>query len=84
VIQVSKKAGAKSAKAKPVRSPGDVPPNWRELPTLTIEQARTLLNLSRNAAYAAAERKEIPAVRFGKSWRVPVSRLMRMLDGEAA
>jgi excisionase family DNA binding protein len=73
----------KKVKAKPQRRPGDLPDNWRELPTITIEQARKLLNLSRNAAYEAAKRKEFPVERFGKVWRVPVPRLVRMLDGEA-
>jgi excisionase family DNA binding protein len=68
---------------KPQRRTGDLPDNWRELPTLTIEQARKLLNLSRNAAYEAAKRREFPVERFGKVWRVPVPKLRQLL-GEAA
>jgi excisionase family DNA binding protein len=71
-------------KAPPKRRPAAAPENWREMTTLSIEQARMLLGLGRNAAYVAAARKELPAVRFGNSWRVPVPQLKRMIDGEAA
>lgn len=85
-IQVTKKTRppARKGKAKPVRRPAVLPENWRELPTLTINQARLLLGLSLNGAYEAAKRKEIPAVRFGNLWRVSVPQLRRMIDGEAA
>jgi len=43
-----------------------------------------LLGLSLNAAYEAAKRNEIPVVRFGNLWRVPVPQLKRLIDGEAA
>jgi hypothetical protein len=69
---------SKKAKAKPVRSPSVLPPNWRDLATLPLDQARLLFNLSRNAAYEAARRGEIPAFRIGKVWRVPVPKLRQM------
>jgi Helix-turn-helix domain len=50
--------------------------------TLSVPEAgRRYFNLSRNAAYAAAERGEIPTVKIGRLLRVPVRALERMLDG---
>jgi hypothetical protein len=37
-------------KAPPKRRPAAVPGNWREMTTLSIEQARVLLGLGRNGA----------------------------------
>jgi Helix-turn-helix domain len=52
--------------------------------TLSVPEAgRRYFNLSRNAAYAAAERGEIPTVKIGRLLRVPVRALERMLDGAA-
>jgi len=36
--------------------------------------------LSRNAAYAAAQRGDIPTIKVGKLLRVPVRALEQMLD----
>jgi excisionase family DNA binding protein len=77
-------AKKRAPKTPPKRREVVVPDNWRELPMLTIEQARKLIGIGRNAAYAAAQAKELPAVRFGNSWRVPVPQLARLIDGEAA
>jgi excisionase family DNA binding protein len=38
------------------------------------------LGLSRNAAYAAAERGEIPTIRVGRLLRVPVRAMEALLD----
>ena len=70
-------------KSKPVRRPAVLPPNWQELSTLTIDQACLLLNLSRNAAYEAAKRNEIPVFRVGNLWRVPVPKLKELLGASA-
>jgi hypothetical protein len=52
--------------------------------TLSVPEAgRKYFGLSRNAAYAAAERGDIPTIRIGKLLRVPVRQLERLLDGEA-
>ena len=49
--------------------------------TLTVPEAgRRYFGLSRNGAYAAAERGEIPTIRIGRLIRVPVRALERMLD----
>jgi excisionase family DNA binding protein len=49
--------------------------------TITVPEAgKTYFNLSRNAAYAAAQRGEIPTVKIGKLLRVPVRALEEMLE----
>jgi excisionase family DNA binding protein len=47
--------------------------------TLTVTEAAELLGLSRNAAYAAIERREIPALRFGRRLVVPRAAIERLL-----
>jgi hypothetical protein len=59
-----------------------LPENWRELNTLTIGQAAIVLDLGLNEAYAAANTDQIPVIRIGRSWRVSVPRLRRMIDGD--
>jgi Helix-turn-helix domain len=50
--------------------------------TMTVPDAgRVYFGLSRNAAYAAAKRGDIPVIRIGKKLRVPLRQLERMLDG---
>jgi hypothetical protein len=48
-------------------------------PTTTVPLAGRALGLSRNAAYAAAGRGEIPTLKFGKRLVVPTMALRRML-----
>jgi excisionase family DNA binding protein len=49
--------------------------------TITVPEAgKKYLGLSRNAAYAAAGRGEIPTVRIGRLLRVPVRAMERILD----
>jgi excisionase family DNA binding protein len=49
--------------------------------TISVPEAGAkYFDLSRNAAYAAAERGEIPTVRIGRLLRVPVRALEAMLD----
>ena len=50
-----------------------------ERQTFTIEEARAILGLGRNATYAAVKRGEIPAVRIGGRWLVPRAELERLL-----
>jgi len=50
--------------------------------TLSVPEAGRLLGLSRNAAYEAARRREIPVLRFGRKLRVPRVALERLLSGE--
>ena len=49
--------------------------------TLSVPEAgKTYFGLSRNAAYAAAKRGEIPTIRIGKLLRVPVRTLEQKLN----
>lgn len=48
--------------------------------TITVPEAgKAYFNLSRNAAYAAAQRGDIPTIRIGKLLKVPVRALEEML-----
>lgn len=57
--------------------------NWRREAVLTIPEVAPILRMSKNAAYAAAKRGEIPTVHFGGKILVPVAQL-RALLGELA
>ena len=49
--------------------------------TITVPDAgREYFGFSRNAAYAAAQRGDIPTIKVGKLLRVPVRALEQMLD----
>jgi excisionase family DNA binding protein len=53
--------------------------------TITVPEAgKEYFNLSRNAAYAAARRGEIPTVKIGKLLRVPVRALEEKLERAGA
>jgi Helix-turn-helix domain len=50
--------------------------------TISVPEAgKRYFELSRNAAYAAADRGEIPTIRIGRLLRVPVRALEAMLNG---
>jgi excisionase family DNA binding protein len=48
--------------------------------TLTVDEARRLLGLSRELAYAAVRSGEIPSIRIGRRLLVPRKALLAMLD----
>ncbi len=50
-----------------------------ERQTFTIEEARAILGLGRNATYEGVRSGEIPAVRIGGRWLVPKASLERLL-----
>ena len=52
--------------------------------TLTIPEAGAILGISRNSAYEAAARGEIPVIKIGKRLLVPKLAFDRMVSGEAA
>ncbi|HEX3860461.1 MAG TPA: helix-turn-helix domain-containing protein [Stellaceae bacterium] len=58
--------------------------NTPERRTLTVPEAGAQLGISRNAAYEAVARGDIPSLRIGKRLLVPKLALDRMLAGEAA
>ena len=55
--------------------------NGQSALTISVPEAgKHYFGLSRNAAYAAAERGEIPTIRIGRLLRVPVRAMERKLD----
>jgi excisionase family DNA binding protein len=48
--------------------------------TLTVEEAGTLLGISRTLAYELVRRGEIPSLRLGRRVVVPVRALERMVE----
>ena len=49
--------------------------------TISVPEAgRRYFGLSRNAAYAAAARREIPTIKIGRLLKVPVKALEQMLE----
>lgn len=50
-------------------------------PTITVEDAGELLGLSRSAAYRAADKGELPTIRFGRRLFVPTPKLLKLLGG---
>ena len=50
--------------------------------TYTVDEAAQLLGISRNSAYEAVRRGEIPIIRVGRRLLVPRSRLETLLDGQ--
>lgn len=48
--------------------------------TITVVEAGTVLGLSKDSAYQAANRGEIPTIRIGRRLVVPVPALLRMLE----
>ena len=51
---------------------------------LSVEEAAGVLGISRNSAYEAVRQGQIPALRIGRTIRVPASGLRRLLEGEVA
>lgn len=49
---------------------------------LTVEEAAAILRVSRSAAYAAAAAGQLPAVRIGRTLRVPRQALEALLGGD--
>jgi excisionase family DNA binding protein len=56
-------------------------PKWDEHDTFTVEEAGTILRISRGSAYAAAKSGALPVVDKGRLKRVPRRALERMLGG---
>jgi excisionase family DNA binding protein len=59
------------------------PENWRDRATVTVEQAAPILGVGRSTAYILARTGELPTLRLGRRFVVPVATLRRML-GELA
>jgi excisionase family DNA binding protein len=52
--------------------------------TISVEEAGRLLGIGRSAAYEAIRRGEIPHLRIGRRYLVPVPRLLALLGDDAA
>jgi excisionase family DNA binding protein len=52
--------------------------------TYTIAESAKRIGISRNAAYEAAKRGEIPSIRIGRRVVVPAAALEKKLRGDAA
>jgi excisionase family DNA binding protein len=51
---------------------------------LTVEEVRRALRLSRAKAYELVHRQGFPAIRFGRTIRVPRDAFIRWLEAQAA
>lgn len=71
-------AGAPSATGQPPGA-GAIAPLGERL-TLTVEEAGTLLGISRAFAYEAVNRGEIPSIRIGRRVLIPKAAFERMLN----
>jgi excisionase family DNA binding protein len=50
--------------------------------TLTVEEAASLLGISRNSAYRAVRDGDLPAVRIRRRLLIPVAHLHALLRGD--
>jgi excisionase family DNA binding protein len=58
--------------------------NEEKRATMTVEEAARLLGVSRNTGYEAVRRGQIPSVRVGKRYLIPIVAMEKLLKGEAA
>jgi excisionase family DNA binding protein len=63
-------------KPKPKKPPAP------EAATLTVDEAAQRLRIGRNQCYEGVRRGDIPAIRVGARWLVPISALDRLLRCE--
>jgi excisionase family DNA binding protein len=52
--------------------------------TVSVPEAGRLLGYSRNTAYEAVERGELPVIKLGRKMRVPRAAIERLLSGAAS
>jgi len=63
------------------QAPADTWEALRGRATITVEEVAVLLGVGRSAAYDAARRGDLPALRVGRRLLIPVPRLLQMLGG---
>jgi excisionase family DNA binding protein len=57
-------------------------PSLASLPdVLTVDEARQVLRLGRNAIYQAIHRQEIPSIRIGRRLLIPKREILTLLGG---
>ncbi len=61
------------------RGDAKVPDDWRSRTVVSVPVAGKLLDLSRQAAYDAVARGDLPAIRMGRRLVVPVAKPRRLL-----
>ena len=61
------------------RATTTVPGDWRSRTVVSVSVAGKLLDLSRQGAYDAASRGDLPVIRIGRRLVVPVVKLRRLL-----
>lgn len=49
--------------------------------TITVSEAAQIIGISTGGAYAAVHRGEIPSIKIGRRYVVPIDRLEELLDG---
>jgi excisionase family DNA binding protein len=57
--------------------------DWRDRPTVTVEESGEILGIGRNSAYEGVNSGQIPSIRVGRRIVVPTAQLRRLL-GEVA
>jgi excisionase family DNA binding protein len=72
-----------AAKAARERVNGALEPQWVNHDAFTVDEAGTILGLSRASAFAAVSRGDIPSIRVGKRLIIPRRALEKMLGGAA-
>jgi excisionase family DNA binding protein len=59
-------------------------PDLRARSTISVDEVAKVLGIGRSAAYEAVHRGQIPHVRIGRRYLVPVPRLLAMLGEDRA
>lgn len=59
-------------------------PSPLDQPTMSVEEAGQILGISKDSAYKAVARGEIPTLRLGRRLRVPTEQLKQILTGARA
>ena len=49
---------------------------------LTIDEVAKMLRVNKRTVYRLAVKEEIPAFKFGKSWRIDVNKLEKLFEKE--
>lgn len=50
-----------------------------ESPVITVDEAAEILRISRNSAYEAVRRGQIPSIRIGRLLRIPRTAILKMV-----